>query len=57
MPAQKPTKTTPTERRQDDATSRLHAHAPAAHALYKEGKRIAREKRRQEWYAKHKDDK
>ena len=42
-----------TKRRCDDATERLHAHCPKAHALYKEGKKLAREKRRKDWYAEH----
>jgi len=38
----------------NDATlSRLHADSPVALALHKEGRKLAREKRRREWYEKH----
>lgn len=40
-------------RRNDDSTARLHAHNAPSLALHKEGKRLAREQRRKEWYAKN----
>lgn len=45
------------QRRKDDATERLFAHAPAAHAIHKAGRKMKREQNRREWYAKHRNDK